>query len=378
MPTPTCYKVPAYGATGSLLNGLSRIEVERCRPTGDEIQIEILYCGVCHSDLHQVRNDWKNTLYPCVPGHEIVGRVVSTGRGAKRFKPGDLVGVGCMIDSCGRCRSCRNGEENYCEGPVGWTATYNGYMNPKDQKFNTFGGYSTEIVVREPFVLSIPKGLPPAAAAPILCAGVTTYSPMKHWQVGRGSKVAIVGLGGLGHLAVKLAKALGAEVTGLTSTEAKRKAAMKLGARQIINTSRKHSLERHQAAFDLVLITIPEAFDLNEYVPLAKRNGAIVTVGLLGPFAKALNNEEIAFHRRKVSGSLIGSIAETQEVLDFCAQHRISPDIQLMPMEEINQAFDRLKDKEVRFRHVIDMASLKHETSSSTKQDNTTKRLAAL
>lgn len=378
MPSPRCFKVPAYGASGSLFNGFSRMEVERCLPVRDEVQIEILFCGVCHSDLHQAKNDWKNTIYPCVPGHEIVGRVLTVGRGVTRFKVGDLVGVGCMIDSCGRCKSCRNGEENYCEGPVSWTATYNGYMKPKDTTFNTFGGYSTQIVVREAFVLSIPRQLDPAGAAPILCAGVTTYSPLKHWKVGKGSKVAVVGLGGLGHMAIKLAKALGAEVTGITSTEAKRAAAMKLGAKQILNTSKKHTLERHEAAFDFVLNTIPDSYDLNDYVKLVKRDGVIVAVGLLGPFAKPLDNHEVASQRRTVSGSLIGSIAETQEVLDFCAKHRISPDIELIPMEEINQAFDRMTDKEVRFRQVIDMASLRQETSVSPNQNNTTKRLASL
>jgi uncharacterized zinc-type alcohol dehydrogenase-like protein len=378
MPTPQCYKVPAYGASGAVFNGLSRMEVERRRPTGDEIQIEILFCGVCHSDLHQVKNDWKNTIYPCVPGHEIVGRVLSVARGVKRHKVGDLVGVGCMIDSCGRCPSCRNGEENYCEGPVSWTGTYNGHAEPKDTKFNTFGGYSTQIVVREPFVLSIPKGLDPAAAAPILCAGVTTYSPLKHWKVGKGSKVAVVGLGGLGHLAIKLARALGAEVTGITSTESKRAAALKLGARQILNTTRKHTLERHESAFDFVLNTIPETYDMNDYVRLLRRDGAVVAVGLLGPFSKPLNNEDLAFQRRTVAGSLIGGIAETQEVLDFCARHRIRPDIEMIPMVEINRAFDRMADKEVRFRYVIDMASLRSEISVSPNQNNTTRRLAAL
>jgi uncharacterized zinc-type alcohol dehydrogenase-like protein len=354
------------------------MEIERCEPSGDEVKIEILFCGVCHSDLHQAKNEWKNTIYPCVPGHEIVGRVISVARGAKRFKPGDLVGVGCMIDSCGKCPSCRNAEENYCEGPVSWTATYNGYMKPKDKKFNTFGGYSTEIVVREPFVLAIPDSLDPAAAAPILCAGVTTYSPLKHWEVGKGTKVAVVGLGGLGHMAIKLAKAMGAEVTGITRTEAKRAAAMKLGAKQILNSSKEHALERHEAAFDFILNTIPDAYDVNEYVNLVKRDGALVAVGLLAPFTKPLNNQAVAFQRRTLSGSLIGSIAETKAVLDFCAKHRIQPEIETIPMEEINQAYDRMQDEEVRFRYVIDMASLRSETSNSSHHVRGSKRLVAL
>ncbi|MEJ1971158.1 MAG: NAD(P)-dependent alcohol dehydrogenase [Lacunisphaera sp.] len=335
------------------------MEVERSLPTRDEINIEILYCGVCHSDLHQARNEWKNTLYPCVPGHEIVGRVISTGRGARRCKPGDIVGVGCMIDSCGKCPSCRNAEENYCEGPVGWTATYNGYMNPRDKKFNTFGGYSSQIVVREPFVLGIPQGLDPAAAAPLLCAGVTTYSPLKHWNVGRGSKVAVVGLGGLGHIAVKLAKALGAEVTAITSTEAKRAAARHLGAATILNTARKHALARHEAAFDFVLNTIPDAYDVNQYLKLLKRDGVLVAVGLLAPYSKPLDNAEVAFSRRSVAGSLIGSIAETREVLEFCARHKIQPEIETITMQQINDAYQSMTDQEVRFRYVIDMQSLR-------------------
>lgn len=378
MRAPQCYKIPAYGAGGPILNGLVRLEVERCEPRGDEVRIEILFCGVCHSDLHQVRNEWKNTIYPCVPGHEIVGRVKSAGPRARRFKAGDLVGVGCMIDSCGKCPSCREGAENYCEGPVGWTGTYNGYAHPDGSKVNTFGGYSAEITVREPFVLRIPKGLDPAAAAPIMCAGVTTYSPLKHWRVGKGSKVAVVGLGGLGHMAVKLARALGAQVTAITSTEAKRPFAKQIGAVQILNSTRQHTLERHEAAFDLVLNTIPDAHDANPYVKLVKRDGALVTVGLVAAYAKPFDNNEIVFQRRTVAGSLIGSVRETQAVLDFCAKHRIAPDIELIPIQQINTAYAAMTAKEIRFRYVIDMASLRDDQATAHRQANDSKRLAAL
>jgi len=378
MPTPQCYKIPAYGAKGAYFNGLSRMEIDRCEPRADEVKIVVLFCGVCHSDLHQVKNEWKNTIYPCVPGHEIVGRVATVGRSVKRFKTGDVVGVGCMIDSCGKCASCKGGEENFCSGSVSWTGTYNGYAQPKDTKFNTFGGYSGEITVREHFLLKIPKGLDLAAAAPIMCAGVTTYSPLRHWKVGRGSKVAVVGLGGLGHMAVKLARAMGAEVTAITTTEAKRTHAKALGAAQILNSTKKHSLERHEKYFDLVLNTIPDAHDVNPYVKLVKRDGALVTVGLVGPYAKPLDNNEVLFQRRTIAGSLIGSVAETQEVLDFCAKHRIAPDIELIPIQQINQAYDAMTDKEVHFRYVIDMNSLRDDSASALAQANDSKRLAAL
>lgn len=378
MPSPQCFKVPAYGAKGAVFNGLARMEIERRAPRGDEVAIEILYCGVCHSDLHQAKNEWKNTIYPCVPGHEIVGRVARVARGVKHFKTGDLVGVGCMIDSCGRCPSCRNGEENFCEGETSFTGTYNGYTVPDGSGFNTFGGYSSHIVVREPFVVLIPRQLDPAAAAPLLCAGVTTYSPLKHWKVGEKSQVAVVGLGGLGHLAIKLAVALGAHVTGITSTERKRTAALKLGAAQILNSTKKHTFERHEAEFDLVLNTIPDAYDVNDYVKLVKRDGTLVAVGLLTPFKTPLDNQEMVMQRRSLAGSLIGSMAETREVLDFCARHRIAPDIEKIPIQEINRAYDRLHDNEVQFRYVIDMDSIRDDQASSVRQTNETKLLASL
>ncbi|WP_290428919.1 NAD(P)-dependent alcohol dehydrogenase [Spirosoma liriopis] len=357
-------KTKAYGAKASLIDRmstLSRMDIERVAPQSDEVLIDVLYCGVCHSDLHQVRNDWSNTVYPCIPGHEVVGRVTEAGSGVTKFKVGDIVGVGCMIDSCGKCSSCTEGEEQYCEGPVSWTATYNGYMKPDGSGYNTFGGYSTDIVVKESFVLSIPDSLDVKAVAPIMCAGVTTYSPLRHWQVKEGSKVGVAGLGGLGHMAVKLAKAMGAEVTVLTTDKDKREAAEALGAHQVILSDDKEAMTANELSLDLILITIPDKFDVNPYVSLLKRDGSIVTVGLLGPYKSPTNNMEIAMHRRSVSGSLIGSIKETQEVLDFCAEHSILPDVEMIPMQDINKAYERMMDEEVRFRYVIDMDSLKNE-----------------
>lgn len=354
-------KTKAYGATNSLFNGLSEMEIERETPKADEVHIDILYSGVCHSDVHQAKNEWHNTIYPCVPGHEIVGRVTEVGSTVTKFQVGDLVGVGCMVDSCGVCPSCQESLENYCEGPVGFTATYNGYMKPQNKEFNTFGGYSTNITVKESFVLRIPEALDIKAAAPILCAGITTYSPLKHWDVGPGQSVAIVGIGGLGHMAVQIARALGATVTAITTTADKRAAAEQLGAHEVLISSDSAAMKAHEAQYDFILLTIPEAFDINDYVPLAKRDGALVTVGLIAPYKAPLNNQEVLMKRRSLSASSIGGIAETQEVLDFCAEHNIAPEIELIDMQDINKAYDKMIDKEVRFRYVIDMASLKQE-----------------
>lgn len=354
----------AYGAKASLIDSLSRLsrmDIERQEPKADELLIDILYCGVCHSDLHQVRNDWGNSMYPCIPGHEIVGRVVQAGSGVTNYSVGDIVGVGCMIDSCGQCSPCREGEENYCEGPVSWTATYNGYMKPNGNGFNTFGGYSTQIVVRESFVLRIPESLDMSKAAPILCAGITTYSPLRHWQVKAGDKVGVAGLGGLGHMAVMLAKAMGAEVTVLTTDKDKQGAAEALGAHKVILSTDKATMKEQELSLDLILVTIPDKFDINPYVSLLKRDGVLVTVGLLGPYKSSLDNMEVAMHRRSVAGSIIGGIRETQEVLDFCAEHNILPEVEMIAMQDINKAYSRMMDEDVRFRFVIDMQSLKDE-----------------
>ena len=357
-------KAKAYGAKASLIDrfsSLSRMDIERRPPQADELQIDILYCGVCHSDVHQVRNDWANTIYPCVPGHEIVGRVTQVGSSVTKFNVGDTVGVGCMIDSCGQCHPCHDGEEQYCEGPVSWTATYNGYMKPSGDGYNTFGGYSTAVVVKESFVLRIPDSLDVSKAAPILCAGITTYSPLRHWNVKPGDKVAIVGLGGLGHMAVKLARAMGAEVTAITHTEDKQSAAEALGAHEVLIEGDKDAMKAHESTFDLILNTIPDKYDLNPYVKLLKLDGTFVAVGVLGPFALPTNNMEVAMHRRSVAGSVIGGIAETQEVLDFCAEHSILPDVEVIPIQDINKAYSRMLDEDIQFRFVIDMQSLKDE-----------------
>lgn len=358
-------KATGYAAKHSF-SSLKPIEFEREEAKANEVEIEVLYCGVCHSDIHQVKNEWSNTVYPCVPGHEVVGRVTKAGSAVTRHQVGDLVGVGCMIDSCRSCEPCKAGDENYCEGPNSWLATYNGPMVPAKKaptetnmygKDNTYGGYSTSLVVAEDFVLKIPGALKPEVAAPILCAGVTTYSPLKHWGVKAGDKVGVVGFGGLGDMAVKLAKAMGAEVVVFTEKEEKLAEAARLGATGVIEDD-EDELMKHKGSFDFILSTIPEKHDLNPFIPLLKRNASIVVVGALEPMV-AVNNMLVAFHRNSVGGSLIGNIADTQEVLDFCAEHGIGPDIEVIDIKDVNDAYRKVEDGEVRFRYVIDMATLK-------------------
>jgi len=356
-------------ATQHSFTKLKPVSFEREEPGAHDVEIAVLFCGVCHSDIHQARNEWSNTVYPCVPGHEVVGRVTRTGASASKHAVGDIVGVGCMIDSCRQCEPCKNGEENYCECPNSWLATYNGPMVPAKQapgqqnvygRENTYGGYSDVLVVNEDFVLKIPAGLKPEVAAPILCAGVTTYSPMKHWGVKAGDKVGILGFGGLGHMAAKIAKAMGAEVTVFTRTKEKLYEAGKLGVQGVLETD-KDALETLASSFDLILSTVPEKHDVNPFVALLKRDATLCVVGALEPLA-GVNNQEVAFHRRSVAGSLIGSIAETQEILDFCAKHNIGPEIELIAIQDINDAYKKVIDGEVRFRYVIDMASLQKDT----------------
>ena len=349
-----------YAAKGAH-SRLKPVLFEREEAKANEVEIEILFCGVCHSDRHQVKNDWGNTVYPCLPGHEIVGRVARAGAAVTGFKQGDLVGVGCMIDSCLQCPPCLAGEENYCEGPKSWTATYNGPMKPDGT--NTYGGYSDRVVVREEFVLRIPEGLDPAAAAPILCAGVTTYSPLMHWDVGEGDKVGIAGLGGLGHMAAQLAKSLGAEVHALTQTAGKREAALELGVDGVIVSTDKAAMAEHAESFDFILDTIPYEHDVDQFAELLAQDGAIVLVGALEP-NKPIDNMTLAKRRLSVGGSLIGGIEETQEVLDYCARNGVAPQIEIIDIADINKAMDRMKDREVRFRYVIDMASLKAEAGT--------------
>ena len=355
------FQVKAYGASGSLIGGktLQPMTIERHQPKQNEVLVEVLYCGVCHSDLHQVNNDRKNTLYPCVPGHEIVGKITALGSNVSEFQIGETVGIGCMIDSCKECSSCKNGEENYCLGPVGQTMTYNGYFNPHGSEFNTFGGYSTHILADQSFILRIPENLDIKAAAPILCAGITTFSPLKEFGVQAGHRVGIVGIGGLGHMAVKLAKAMGAEVVAITQLEEKRSAAIETGADSVIVSANEDEMTANDITFDFILVTIPYPFDVNPYICLLKPHGKLVTVGLFGPYDKPLNNMEVAKLGRSVGGSGIGGIAETQEVLDFCAEHGILPEVELINMEDINEALEKVKNEEARFRYVIDMKSLK-------------------
>lgn len=343
-------------ATQDATAPLKPIEFDRSEPGPHDVQIDILYCGVCHSDLHQVRNEWHNTVYPCLPGHEIVGRVINVGQHVTKFKEGDLAGVGCMIDSCQQCEPCQAGEEQYCEGPHSWTATYNGPMKPDGT--NTFGGYSNTIVVKESFVLKVPENLEIGAVAPLMCAGVTTYSPLRHWQIKAGQRVGVVGLGGLGDMAVKLATAMGARVVVFTTSPEKEEDMRRLGAEDAVLSTDKEAMQKYASSFDLILSTIPTKHDINPYVQLLKRDATLVLVGALEPL-EPLDNSQVAFHRRSVAGSLIGSIAETQEVLDFCAKHGIVADVEMIPIQQINEAYERMLNGDVKYRFVIDMASLK-------------------
>jgi len=321
-----------------------------------DVAIEILYCGVCHSDLHTARSEWGGTLYPCVPGHEIVGRVTAVGEEVTKFKPGDIAGVGCMVDSCGTCPSCVAGEEQYCEGS-GFVGTYNG---PDHQLGgHTFGGYSDHIVVKEDFVLSIGHGEKDlAAVAPLLCAGITTYSPLRHWNVGPGQKVGVVGLGGLGHMGVKIAAAMGADVYVFSTSPNKREDAKRLGASDLIVSKDEDAMAGHRGSFDFILNTVAASHDLNAYLKLLKRDGTMVLVGVPEHPHGALEVGNLVMRRRALAGSLIGGIRETQEMLDFCRDHGITSDIEMIDVQGIDAAYDRMARSDVKYRFVIDMASL--------------------
>lgn len=335
---------------------LKPFEFDRKEPGAQDVQIEILYCGVCHSDLHQVRNEWHNTIYPCLPGHEIIGRVIKVGQSVTKFKEGDLAGVGCLVDSCQQCEPCREGEEQYCEGPNGWTGTYNGPAKPDGT--TTFGGYSNTIVVKESFVLKVPETLEIKAIAPLLCAGITTYSPLRHWQVKPGQQVGVIGFGGLGDMAVKLAKAMGARVVGFTTSQKKEADIRRSGAEDVVISTDKEAMQKYATSFDFMISTIPTKHDINPYIQLLKRNATLVLVGALEPL-EPVDQSQVAFHRRSISGSLIGGIAETQEMLDFCAEKNILPEVEMIQIQEINEAYERLLKGDVKYRFVIDMASLK-------------------
>ncbi|MBK1713654.1 NAD(P)-dependent alcohol dehydrogenase [Rubrivivax gelatinosus] len=350
--------VRAYAAH-SPTSPLGLFKLDRRSPRADDVVIEILYCGVCHSDLHSVRNDWGNATYPLVPGHEIVGRVVEVGAEVTRFKTGDRVGVGCLVDSCRQCSACGKGWEQYCES--GRVDTYNSVDRLDGRP--TQGGYSEKIIVSDAFVLKLPDKLDLAGTAPLLCAGITTYSPLRHWKVGPGSKVAVVGLGGLGHMALKLARAMGAEVTLFTRSPGKEADARRLGAHRVVLSTDETQLDGVAGRFDLIIDTVPYVHDLNPYLPTLATGGTLVLVGYLGPLDPALNSAPLVLGRKAVAGSLIGGIAETQEMLDFCGLHGITSDTETIAIQDINEAYERLLRSDVKYRFVIDMASLKQEAT---------------
>ena len=340
-------------AAHSTTTPLAPWEFDRRELRANDVAMEILYSGVCHSDLHQARNDWGFSSYPIVPGHEIIGVVTAVGPEVTKFKEGDRVGVGCMVDSCQHCDQCDKGEEQLCR--QGNTQTYNGKDRVTGEP--TYGGYSKHLVVREEFVLSVPDALDIAKAAPLLCAGITTWSPLKTWGVKEGTRVGVIGLGGLGHMAVKLAAGLGAHVTVLSRTADKEGDAKELGAHELLVSSDRAAMKAAANSLDLIIDTVPVKHDLNPYMPLLDIDGTLVIVGQLGPMEE-MSTLPLLMARRRVSGSPIGGIRETQEMLDFCAEKNIHPDVEMIRMDEINHAFDRMEKSDVRYRFVIDMASL--------------------
>jgi uncharacterized zinc-type alcohol dehydrogenase-like protein len=347
-------------AAQSATTPLDLFHFERREPGPRDVQIEILYCGVCHSDLHIARNEWHNTIYPVVPGHEIVGRVTQVGGEVTTFQPGDLAGVGCLVDSCGTCPDCREGLEQYC--PT-FTMTYNS-PDPHTGTM-TYGGYSSRIVVDERFVLRVSDKLHLPAVAPLLCAGITTYSPLRQWQVGPGQKVGVVGLGGLGHMGVKLAHAMGAHVVMFTTSPGKTADAHRLGADEVVISKNPDEMKRHLASFDFILNTVAAPHNLDVYLELLKRDGTMCLVGAPEDPHPAPNVFNLIFKRRRLAGSLIGGIRETQEMLDFCAEHGIVSDIEIIPIQKINEAYERMLRSDVKYRFVIDMASLKAGTAGN-------------
>jgi uncharacterized zinc-type alcohol dehydrogenase-like protein len=344
----------AYAAQ-SATQPLEPFTIERRAPGPNDVQIDVLFCGVCHSDLHTARNEWKNTLYPSVPGHEIVGRVSAVGASVTKFKVGDIAGVGCMVDSCQHCASCADDLEQYCEN--GFTGTYNG---PVFGGENTYGGYSGCIVVQQKFVLKITHELQHlAAVAPLLCAGITTYSPLRQWEVSAGQKVGVVGLGGLGHMAVKIAAAMGAHVVLFTTSPGKVEDAKRLGAAEVVISKDPQAMAAHQNSFDFILNTVAAQHDLDPFIALLKRDCTMTLVGAPEHPHPAPNVFGLIFKRRRLGGSLIGGIRETQEMLDFCAQHGIVSDIEMIAMKDVNHAYERMLRSDVKYRFVVDMATLK-------------------
>ena len=351
------YKAKAYSATSDK-SPLASTTIARRDPTEDDVQIEILFCGICHSDLHQVRNEWKDvmpTVYPCVPGHEIVGRVTKVGSAVSKFKAGDLAAVGCMVDSDRTCPECKAGLEQFCNN---FTLTYN--FPDKHLGGVTYGGYSDSIVVDEHFVLRVPANLDLAGAAPLLCAGITTYSPMHHWGVTKGKKVGVVGLGGLGHMGVKFAHALGAHTVVFTTSPSKKDDALRLGADEVVISKDANEMAKHAGSFDFILDAVAAQHDINTYINLLARDGNLTLVGA-PPQPLSVDVMGLLFRRRSFSGSLIGGIAETQQMLDFCGENNITSDVEVIPIQKINEAYERLLKSDVKYRFSIDMASLKAE-----------------
>src|SRR6187200_2053557 len=350
------YKAKAYAAA-SAKSPLAPITVPRRDPGEHDVQIEILFCGICHSDLHTVRSEWSAmpTVYPCVPGHEIVGHVAKVGSAVTKFKPGDIAAVGCLVDSDGNCHECQSGLEQFCPH---MTLTYN---SPDIHLGGvTYGGYSDSIVVKEHFVLHVPSNLDLAGTAPLLCAGITTYSPLRHWGVTTGKKVGVVGLGGLGHMAVKFAHALGAYVVVFTTSQNKKDDAVRLGADEIVVSRDADQIKKHACSFDFILDTVSAEHDINAYIQLLRRDGNITLVGAPDK-PHAISAFGLLFQRRSISGSIIVSLAETQEMLDFCGKHNITADVEVIPIQKVNEAYERLSHADVKYRFSIDMASLKSQ-----------------
>jgi uncharacterized zinc-type alcohol dehydrogenase-like protein len=345
-------KVLAYAAPAAK-KSVEPTTLERRSPGTADVVIDILYCGVCHSDLHQVRDDWGGAIYPMVPGHEIVGRVSAVGAKVTKLKVGDLAGVGCMVDSCGECESCRAGREQMCW--KGSALTYNG--TEMDRKTPTYGGYSKQVVVKEHFALKVPANLELAAVAPLLCAGITTYSPLRQFNCKKGDKVAVVGLGGLGHMAVKFAASMGAEVTLLSTSASKQEDAKRLGATGFGNTKDKATFEKLARTFDLIIDTVPAQHDYNQYLGLLRDMGTMVVVGVPSDPAP-VHAFSLIMGNHRLAGSGIGGIAETQEMLDYCGKHNIVSDVEIIPIQKINEAYARMEKSDVRYRFVIDLASL--------------------
>ncbi len=358
-------KIFGFG-TKSADEKLEPIFFERKGVRPGEVAIEITHCGVCHSDVHQIRNDWGNTMYPCVPGHEIMGVVSEVGEGVSKYQKGDRVGVGCMVNSCQECGPCTEGEENYCDGPKSCTLTYNGPKKPDGS--NTYGGYTTQIVVRDEFVLQVPDALESEYVGPILCAGITVYAPMKHWQLKEGQTLGVAGIGGLGHMAIKIGKALGAEVVAFTRSDKKKEQILEMGADKVVISTDEDQMNEAAQSLDMMINTIPVAHDIAPYISLMRPNSALIVVGNMISFPE-FSPGPLVFNRITLAGSLIGGIADTQEVLDLCAEHDIRPSIKMVGIDEINDVLDVLeKGNDGDFRHVIDMATLHdHEAVKSEK-----------